>query len=286
MRSGHGSEGCRRQGEPRSTKIRLLSVSPRLPLLVGAEGVGQHGARGAEGGQLPRPLHPWCATAVGHRAPLCPFLPASPHPRRWFSGPPRRAPLRAAPSPAAPTRVVMPAPAPVRLSAACSAIASTYSYGWVDLRARGPPSWPLKASPVPHSFCLPHPIKFSAVPQLAENCWRNRPTWNLCDSPSQSAASLCFCTAVHWLISQSLSCCPYWLLLLSIRFSSEPSPRLCLCEFLLSGRAAEAPLRIGQREKPVILSYWSMCRWTILIGWTEQSLSSGRALPGWELRAE
>lgn len=112
---------------------------------------------------------------------------------------------------------------------------------------------------------------------------RNRPTWNLCDSPSQSAASLCSCTAVHWLISQSLPCCPYWLLLLSIRFSSEPSPRLCLCEFL-SGRAAEAPLRIGQREKPVVLSYWSVCRWTILIGWTEQSLSSGRALPGWELR--
>lgn len=240
MRSGHGSGGCRRQGGPRSTKIRLLNVSPKLPLLAGAEGVGQRGARGAEGGQLPRPLHPWCATAVGHRAPLCPFLPASPHPRRWFSGPPRRPPLRAAPFPAAPTHVVTPAPAQARLSAACSAIALTYSYGWVDLRARGPPSWPLKASPT-----LLNLVRCLGLYRIAGV--GHRPTRNLCDSSSQSAVTLCSCTAVHWLISQSLSCFPYWLLLPSIRVSIEPSPWLCLCEFLLSGRAAEAPLRIGQR---------------------------------------
>lgn len=58
--------------------------------------------------------------------------------------------------------------------------------------------------------------------------------------------------------------------MLSIRHLVEPFPCLCLCEFLLSGRAAQAPLQIGQREKPVTGSYWPICQLTILIGWTGQ----------------
>jgi hypothetical protein len=175
VRSVHGSGGCRRRGGPRSTKIRQLSASPRRPLLAGVEGAGRRGASGAEDGLLPRPLHPWCATAAGHRAPPCLFLPAFPHPRRWHSGLPHRAPLHDALSPAAPTRVVMPAPAPARPFAAYSATASTCSYGWEGPRARGPHSWPPKTSPTPHSCCLPHPIKFRTVPQLVSNCWSGKP---------------------------------------------------------------------------------------------------------------
>lgn len=58
---------------------------------------------------------------------------------------------------AAPTRAVTPAPAPARPFAAYSATASTCNYGWEDPRVQGPHSWPPKASPTPHSHCLPPP---------------------------------------------------------------------------------------------------------------------------------
>lgn len=61
-----------------------------------------------------------------------------------------------------------------------------------------------------------------------------------------------FWTAVHWLIAQTLFCCLYWLLSLSIRALGRTLPQ-SLCKLLLSGRVAEALLRIGHRERPVIL---------------------------------
>lgn len=85
-------------------------------------------------------------------------------------------------------------------------------------------------------------------------------TQNLRDSPSQSVVILYSWTAVDWLISQKLVLLSLLATVAVNQSLGRTFPLSCLCESLLSGRAAEALLRIGQREKPVTRSYWPVCQ--------------------------